>query len=466
MLIRFNIKNFLSFFETKEGKSIEFSMIAGKVTKKSERIYEDGKIKLLKLAAIYGANASGKSNLVNAMQFMRFTILGGHLPRGHERQYCKINDENRERSSYFELEIKLGKKYYAYGFEVILNKSKFISEWLIELNPKGKDKTIFVRDIEQASIEFGTNIRNGEYREKIEIYGEDVAGDSGVLFLTVMNQNKKTLYQEDSEISIFRKLYMWVQNEWNIHYPDRPISNYSYLNKKDNVEEVCRIISSFGTGITDFEMVNTPVESLLKELPPELREELMSSILSGMDELRANINSEQQRKMNVGFIMRTKKEFFILKKEEDEIVCKTIKFKHENKNILFDFSEESDGTIRILDLLEVLLSKEGKTYVIDELDRCLHPNLTYRFIELFLELATEKNIQLIVTTHESGLLNFNLLRRDEIWFVNKKETGESEIYSLEEYNTRFDKKIDKAYLEGRYGGVPIFDTLFPIGKGE
>ena len=100
------------------------------------------------------------------------------------------------------------------------------------------------------------------------------------------------------------------------------------------------------------------------------------------------------------------------------------------------------------------------------MDRCLHPSLSYKFIKTFLQKAEKSNIQLIVTTHESRLMDFNLLRRDEIWFVNKKSSGESDIYSLEEYNERFDKKIDKAYLEGRYGGVPIFSTVFPIEKED
>ena len=85
-------------------------------------------------------------------------------------------------------------------------------------------------------------------------------------------------------------------------------------------------------------------------------------------------------------------------------------------------------------------------------------------METFLNLAAETNIQLIVTTHESRLMDFDLLRRDEIWFVDKKENGESDIYSLEEYNARFDQKIDKAYLEGRYGGIPIFSTIFPVER--
>ena len=104
-----------------------------------------------------------------------------------------------------------------------------------------------------------------------------------------------------------------------------------------------------------------------------------------------------------------------------------------------------------------------RVYLIDELDRCFHPELTYKFVERFLNF-TNNNSQLIVTTHESRLLDFDLLRRDEIWFVNKNQMGESDIYSLEEYNARFDQKIDKAYLEGRYGGVPVFSTVFPVGE--
>lgn len=134
--------------------------------------------------------------------------------------------------------------------------------------------------------------------------------------------------------------------------------------------------------------------------------------------------------------------------------------------MIFPINEESEGTIRLLDLAEILLTKEkNKVFVIDELDRCLHPQVTVKFISLFLERAKKYNNQLIVTTHESRLLDFEILRRDEIWFVNKDENG-SKLYSLEQYNERFDKKIDKAYLDGRYGGVPIFDNIFPVDIDE
>ncbi|MCI9052925.1 MAG: AAA family ATPase [Lachnospiraceae bacterium] len=457
MLIRFNIKNFLSFSEREDGKSEEFSMIAGKVRSKKEHVYEDGKIKLLKFAAVYGANAAGKSNLVKALDFMQRIIVSG-LPEGHTDNYCKVMTESKDKESYFELEILLNDKYYAYGFEVILNQSRFTSEWLVELTSDNKEKLIFSRDIIKGIYEFGGEVKIKGLIEKLNVYAEDIQEDGSVLLLSIMNQNKKTLYQQFEQAAIFQDIYKWIKNNLDINYPDRPISDYSYMAKTENVEEICRIIAAFGTGITDFQMVEVPVEKVLGHLPKTIQEDLLADIEKKTVDMKADINVDE-----LGIIMRSNRDFFILNIDKEEnIICRTIKFSHGKKNILFELSEESDGTVRLLDLLEVLLSGEGKTYIIDELDRCLHPSLTYKFVDTFLKLAFQKNIQLIVTTHESRLLDFDLLRRDEIWFVNKRKSGESDIYSLEEYNARFDQKIDKAYLEGRYGGIPVFNTVFPI----
>ena len=100
MLIRFNVRNFLSFESRDDGSTEEFSMIAGKVRGKKDHLYDDGKIKLLKFAAVYGANAAGKSNLVKAMDFMRHVIVRG-LPEGHTEKYCKTDPDNATKPSYF-----------------------------------------------------------------------------------------------------------------------------------------------------------------------------------------------------------------------------------------------------------------------------------------------------------------------------------------------------------------------------
>ena len=456
MLIRFNVKNVLSFAERENGDSEEFSMITGKVRNKKEHIYDDGKIKLLKLAAVYGANAAGKSNLVKAMDLMRQIILHG-LPEGHTEKYCKTAPDNINKPSYFEMEILLAGRYYSYGFEIILSQSRFISEWLIELNSNNTEKPLFIRDIEKGTYEFGGTLEDPPLKDKLDVYAEDIANDASVLFLTLMNTNKKRLYTTYREASIIKQVFDWFMKGLDINYPDLPVSDYTYLIKAEQVDEVCRIISAFGTGITDFRIVDVPIEKALRGLRKTDREKIAVRLEKEVARSRAGENTG-----NIVLIMRSKAEFFMVTiGEEGETKCQTIEFRH-GKTSYFNLSEESDGTVRILDLLEILLAKEGKTYVIDELDRCLHPSLSYKFIDTYLQLAEKKDIQLIVTTHESRLMDFDLLLRDEIWFVDKKNNGESDIYSLEEYNARFDQKIDKAYLEGRYGGVPIFSTIFPV----
>lgn len=258
-----------------------------------------------------------------------------------------------------------------------------------------------------------------------------------------MNRNKKNFYQDYKHAKILHDVYYWVTDCLNINFPDSLISSYSYMAKNENIEELCNMIAAFGTGIVHFQMVDISAEQVVSHLPKKGRDELIQILNNDVDRMKADAESELK---GISHIIRTRKELFIITKN----------------NILFELSEESDGTVRILDLLEILLADAGKTYVIDELDRCLHPGLTYKFVDTFLRLASQKNIQLIVTTHESRLLDFDLLRRDEVWFIDKRKGGESDIYSLEEYNTRFDQKIDKAYLEGRYCGVPIFSTVFPV----
>jgi hypothetical protein len=128
-----------------------------------------------------------------------------------------------------------------------------------------------------------------------------------------------------------------------------------------------------------------------------------------------------------------------------------------NEVALMDMSEESDGTLRLLDLAPILTLPEQRTrvFVVDELDRSLHPSLCYDLIERFFQQPGSS--QLIVTTHEINILTFDLMRRDEIWFVEKNEQGMSKMYSLEEFTPRYDKDIRRGYLLGRFGAIPLID---------
>jgi AAA15 family ATPase/GTPase len=125
------------------------------------------------------------------------------------------------------------------------------------------------------------------------------------------------------------------------------------------------------------------------------------------------------------------------------------------------FQEESDGTKRCLNLLPALyhLTKECKVFVVDEIDRSLHPLLCHALLKLFLDSCPRKCQQMIVTTHETHLLDLDLLRRDEVWFMEKDHHQQSRLSSLGDWKARKDLRIEKGYLQGRFGGVPfIGDT--------
>ena len=452
MLIRFNVGNFMSF-----NKVQEFSMLGGKVRSKTEHLDVDSNLKLLKFAAVFGANASGKSNLVSAMDFAQKMVIRG-FPDDHTSKYFRLSTSNKNELSYFEFEIKINNKYYAYGFEVILNKSSVVNEWLYEIFSDNSQEELFIRN--EQRIKFGKYFKSPSVKKRLEIYAEDIKGLDNVLFLSEMNRNKFELYKEQSELSVLKEVYTWFERKLDINYPNRPFSDYSYFMTDNQSAEISQMISAFGTGITNFKIVDTNIEELMSTLPKEM----MKDILRKLEKEASNAKKNKKHKGSVGALLRSSSEFFILEIDDnDDINVKTVVFEHGKNEVLFNLAEESDGTRRILELLEILFApNSNKVYVIDEIDRSLHPQLTYKFIETFLKTSKSREIQLIVTTHESRLLDFDLLRRDEVWFVDKNKSGESSVYSLDAYNERFDKKIDKAYLEGRYGGVPIFSTIFPV----
>ncbi|MFT8720278.1 AAA family ATPase, partial [Acetobacter sp.] len=145
------------------------------------------------------------------------------------------------------------------------------------------------------------------------------------------------------------------------------------------------------------------------------------------------------------------------KNEDDDIVVKNIEAirnDSDGKEIEFSFDEESSGTRRLLDLAPMLADEEDqRVYIVDELDRKLHPLLSYQFVQEF--LSKKRKSQLILTTHNTHLMDLELLRRDEIWFVQKKPDGSSELYSLAEMKIRPDLNVKKGYISGRFGAIPF-----------
>ena len=452
MLIKFYISNFLSFNEKQE-----FSMTAGKSRKCPERIFTENNLKLVKFKVIMGGNATGKSNLVEAFDFAQEMITQG-LPSGFSNKYFRQDCQNQNRLSEFAFEILLENKHIFYGFSIILKTGSLQHEYLYELKPSGSRKLIYDRDLQDKTFSVGGYFRKKSSIEKLLVYGEDSLSDSEILFLTIMNHGKSRMYEENPDLAILQHLFQWFKYRLTVNDPDSMLRGYSYFSE-DNLKNIASLLNALGTGITELKIVELTADNIKSRIPTGIFNEIVSDL-----ERRKARNPED----DTAIMIRAEKDFYTFEMNgENNLVITSIEFCHEKKDIFFDFQEESDGTVRILDLLEILLSVSDDTiFVIDEIDRCLHPSLTTNIVKIFLDLAKQRNTQLIATSHESRLLDEDILRNDEICFIIKDNEGKSIINPLEKRSLRSDKKVYAALFDNtledllpKYDEKKIHETL-------
>jgi len=430
MLIRFRVKNFLSFKD-----EIELSMVAGKVQQHPNHvIHHPGRqgVDLLRAALIYGANASGKSNLIKAMGFARHMIVDGVRAKASiPRKHFKLDAASIAEPSRFEFEIQYKGKIYVYGF--ILDSKRIYEEWLYEVRPTS-EKTLFRRitlDDETNQVEFGVKAS----KKELDLLG-----------LVALGTPPNRLFLRESierNIKHFADVYEWFDEILVIIYPDsfHSLSPIGTGNKNSFGDLLVKYLEQFSTGVCGYAL--QPVSDPLKEIPKELLDKFEQSLNDG--DGSTVLNPSGQR-------------YFIIKEAAQLKIYKLL-LSHRGKScssdVLFEMNEESDGTLRLLDLIPILDASKNQNLVvlIDELDRSLHPNLSYEFISTFLQADDQR--QIIITTHEATLLDLDLVRRDEVWFVEKNSSGASSIYSLEEFSPRYDKDIRKGYMLGRFGAIPL-----------
>lgn len=459
MLVDFTVKNFKSFKD-----ETDFSMVKGKAKSKSERTREFKNFSALKFSSFFGANASGKSNLMQALRLMRILVLNSALPSEAIDEYYLLDDSCRELPTYFEAVISIGNRIFSYGFEVSLTDNRFSSEWLVELikTRDGKERQIAVFEREGDKIDFSASLLKKERSivNRLNVYKEDSEMNPTMLFLHRLNEAKNALFEtDDEEILVLRKTFEWFKNQLVVISPDEPLTSPSYFASESKAKELVALLKAFDTGIADIVEIDSTEEEFARKNHPLQLEEIKTMLMQ-----RRHQGDAPDPSIVFTAMIRGNSDFWIVGLASNGgFEFKRLVFLHDgDSNHVFSLQDESDGTLRIFDLAEVLLRPSSNTtFLIDELDRCLHPSLTVQFVKLFLDRARKEGYenQLIVTTHESRLLDLNILRRDEIWFVSK-EKNISRIYSLEDYNERFDKVIDKAYLEGRYGGIPIFESIY------
>lgn len=445
MLVKINIENFKSF-----DNATELTMISSnKIRKNANHRLKIKSTQLLKYGVVYGANASGKTNLVEFFRFFKECVQVG-MPMEAVQMFCKNREENQDRESNFEIQITVGDKFYAYGFSAILSKRKITAEWLYELYQNGTARCLFEREGNKRPIlNDCITLSNGE-KNKFETYADDFEGNETTLFLTEMNRGKK--YTSRSKLLFFRDVFNWIQHHISVITPNTPLVDLEYYYDNDSLYLINKLIETFDTGISQVKIEEITLDELANAMPKPVFEKVMSHVKNKIME---------QENPFFRMTMKSNESFFNIEVEgHNEPRITTIRLNHNRSFYDFGFEEESDGTRRLFDLMDMLLNKRDDIlYVVDELERSLHPKLTAHFLELFMELHKEDRMQLLFTTHESSIMDQSIFRRDEIWFVERGAENASTIYSLDRFKERYDKVLSKAYLEGRYGAIPVFSSF-------
>lgn len=457
MLIRFRFNNFLSFKD-----DTELSMVAGRAQQHQNHKVSFSsafKLDILRATAIYGKNASGKSNFVQAISFAKFMVTNTHRLRSSiPVRPFRLNTEFLDKPSSFQFELMINGKVYDYGFKV--SRDEIIEEWLVEIKRttetmifKRKGKIVSLGQIDYSKA-FDDNLKPSTelIREKelrLTFVGEDTRPNQ--LFLTATIERDQPY---------FENIFNWFENSLYIIRPDS-----KYLDRE------FRIIEGTEDFLNDFQellkQLDTGIEGIQKE-EVDLESEFIKSY-PYIDDLK-QVVSDIKPGSKVLFPMPDERRFALIKDDHGRITCYKLMTKHKlsggsklfdnvNQFDLFEINWESQGTQRLMDLIPYffLMRDSSTTFIIDELARSLHPEVSYKLVDTILNNDALKKSQIIFTTHEDYLMDLDLLRRDEIWFAEKNEHGESSIYSLEEFKPRYDKDIRRGYMKGRFGGIPIID---------
>ncbi|MBP9599227.1 MAG: ATP-binding protein [Desulfobacter sp.] len=428
MLIQFSVGNVLSFNDT-----VKLNMTGANSVKEYENtntfIDPTNKFKLLKSAALYGANSSGKSNLIKTILTMKNFVLNSFRDAlmDNTSQTLSIvpfllNKECEKKPSFFEIIFIQKNKRYRYGFEVY--KNKIHSEWLFFVNTN-KEIRLFTRS--QKDID----VNKRSFQEGI---GLEPKTKENVLFLTVVAQFDGE--RSNKVIEWFKKLKI-VSGIGDIGHQLYTLNLFKTNNKfNDFAKSILKTLD-----IDDLSTEEGLPDPINFGEPPK------------SDHLRNLLEAIQKAHKAQGKILKVVSWHKKYDAEQNVI-----------EKIPFDFNtQESEGTKKIISFLGPIFDCliNGYVLIVDELDSRLHPTLTRLIVEFF-HIHNFNNAQLIFASHDTNLMKKELFRRDQIWFTEKNATSETDLYSLVEYketHVRNDASFDKDYLKGKYGAVPFFDDI-------
>lgn len=390
-----------------------FSMIAGKDTTHEEKMEEAAGEKVLKSAVVYGANGAGKSNFIDAISFVKYLVtqsISNQPGQGIRQTPHKL--DGFEKESTYRIQFITKGIRYVFGFSI---KNMLVVEEYLYYFPNGRQTKIFER--------IGNDFTTGsKFRGKFSTC-KDVLKPNRLMLSCAANF---------SAVKEAEDAFHFFLDELVIYVPDNQDNwmNYSLYQMNTNEKmknAVLKSLSELGTGIRDVQVTIDQKELESSQLPPFLSDEFKNMLL--------------QQKV-------------------DAISAKVVYDGFETDLM----TEESTGVRKLFGMLCPLIDimMNGKVLICDELEASLHESLVYELVKLFVNVKTEKFAQLIFTTHETGLLNLDLFRRDQIWFAEMKSSDRStDLFSLAEIkNVRKEDNFGKGYIAGKYGAIPMLNLDF------
>ena len=418
MLLRFGVSNHLSIRDFQE-----LSFVASSLKDRDEGLIPCAaapKGTVVPAAVIYGANASGKSNLVSAMRTMRRMVLfsqtrgepGGGVPRQPFRLDAACSGE----PSRFEIDFVIDGVRHHYGFEA--SDSAFESEWLYDF-PGSRRRMLFER--EGSEFRFGRGLKG-----RNNIIADLTRPNS--LYLSAAAQNKH------ERLSRVFGYFRSIHGVYAADFPGAVVSRR--LAEKEPNDRVIKFLGRIGTGVIGYRRKETETPEEIKALHQEI-DAAIRKRLKGAVRFEPDTDSKQ-------------------------VAIELAHRSRDGEQIYLDLDLESAGTRRLLFVLGFAFQAldEGTPLFVDELDASLHTQATEAVLRLFCSPETKpKGAQLVATTHDPNLMRAPVLRRDQLWFTEKDADGATQLYPLTDIRTRKGDDIEKGYLQGRYGAVPFDDPL-------
>jgi len=487
MLVSFKVANFLSFKEMQE-----FSMVAGDYSNHIDHVIK-GKVNLIDRAAIFGPNSSGKSNFVYAMAYAQELVKWKEVRNSTTiKIFDKMNYQGGSESkteSYFEFQILLEGKVYSYGFEYDTLYKMFVSEWLSELKEDGSERMIF-------GLGFLPEYTHQSDNQDDDLLLQDHGPLDGAFLL-------KSTSEESKQVALWIKHSLLVVTtlgdgaRFNSTISDFKTEDIPLLLKQlarlDTGIDGIRADSGWGNialeceyeGITHLSADELNWDKIWNEDPVDdsysYYADKFNSSKYQISYPRLNLNSSRlmmsmDRKVDEDYLEQEGGNWDPPLTEEDlrESVPEDvgIHFTHKPSHFDINIADESEGTKRVLQILLLILgrpydTRDCRTLVFDEFECSIHVLLVKELLNIYSETRQNSDRQLIITTHESRLLDNNVLRKDEVWFVDSSEDAGSSIYSIDSFVDPGEKDIDLEYLRGRFDAVPkIPDGIDERGDDE